>query len=58
MMQGELEDAMVDYDRAVSLRPNVGSIYGQRAMVRVSMGDLAGAKRDSRYALSNWTTSR
>ena len=50
-MQGEFDDAMVDYDRAVSLRPNIGSIYGQRAMVRVSMGDLAGAKRDSVRAL-------
>ena len=51
LMQGDLDEALVDYDRAVSLRPNVGSIYGQRAMVRVSMGDLAGAKRDSLRAL-------
>jgi len=51
MMQGELEDAMVDFDRAISLRPNIGSLYGQRALVRVSMSDFEGAKRDALRAL-------
>lgn len=42
---------MVDYDRAVALRPNVAVIYGQRAMVRVAQGDFQGAKRDSLRSL-------
>ncbi len=50
-MRGEFEKAMINFDRAVSLRPNVAGIYGHRSLARIAMGDDSGAERDARRAL-------
>ncbi len=50
MLQGEHEDALLDYDQAILLKPNLWQAYGHRAISRMNIGDTEGARRDAEMA--------
>ena len=50
MFQGEFEEAMYYFDRAIELRPTLASAYAHRALARVNLIDLDGALRDAKQA--------
>ena len=51
MLQGRPEEAMLDFDRAIELKPNLADAYTNRALTRVALDDPDGAARDARRAI-------
>lgn len=51
MFQGEFEDAMYYFDKAIELRPTLATAYSHRALARVNLDDLDGALRDAKHAM-------
>lgn len=51
MFQGEFEDAMYYFDRAIELRPTLAKAYAHRSLARVNLQDSEGAMRDAQQAL-------
>src|SRR5438477_10832767 len=49
--KGDLDGAIVDYNRAVKLNPNNALAYGNRGYVKQTKGDLDGAMADFNRAL-------
>ncbi len=47
MLQGEHDEALLDYDQAILLKPNLWQAYGHRAISRMNLGDTEGARRDA-----------
>ncbi len=47
MLQGEHDEALLDYDQAILLKPNLWQAYGHRAIARMNLGDTEGARRDA-----------
>ncbi len=50
MFQGEFEESMYYFDKAIELRPTLATAYSHRALARVNLNDLEGAKRDAEQA--------
>ncbi len=50
MLQSEHEEALLDYDQAILLKPNLWQAYGHRAISRMNIGDTEGARRDAEMA--------
>src|SRR5262245_57527731 len=48
---GCVDEALADYNRAISLKLDLLDVYVRRALIRVNRGDTEGANADSRYAL-------
>jgi len=51
MLQGKLEEAMLDFDHAISLKPNLTEAYTNRALTRLALDDIDGASRDAKRAV-------
>ena len=41
MLQGKYEEAMLDFDRAIELKPNLAVAYSNRGLTRVAIDDFA-----------------
>ena len=52
LMKGELNDALLNYDKSISLNPNYGPAYENRATVKLKLDDKEGACSDLNKALS------
>jgi len=50
LYQIKYEEAMLDFDRAIELKPNLEVAYSNRALTRVALNDMEGAARDARRA--------
>ena len=50
MFQGEFEESMYYFDKAIELRPTLAKAYSHRALARVNTDDMDGALRDARQA--------
>jgi tetratricopeptide (TPR) repeat protein len=52
LMKGELEKALVNYDKCISINPNYAPAYENRATVKLKLNDKEGACTDLKTALS------
>jgi tetratricopeptide (TPR) repeat protein len=50
MLQGKYEEAMLDFDRAIEIKPNLSVAYANRSLTRMALDDVEGASRDARRA--------
>lgn len=50
MFQGEFEESLYYFDKAIELRPTLATAYSHRALARVNINDLEGALRDAKQA--------
>ena len=50
MLQGKYDEALLDFDKAIELKPNLSVAYANRSLTRIAIDDPAGAKRDARSA--------
>lgn len=51
MLQGRLEEAMLDFDHAIKLKPNLATAYANRSLTRLALDDDNGAARDAKRAI-------
>lgn len=47
LLQGKFEEAMLDFDKAIELKPNLTDAYANRALTRIAIDDDDGAERDA-----------
>lgn len=52
LMKGDLNNALSNYDKAISLNPNYGPAYENRATVKLKLNDKVGACSDLEKAFS------
>jgi len=50
MLQGKYDEALLDFDKAIELKPNLSVAYANRSLTRIAIDDPKGAERDARRA--------
>ena len=51
-VMGDLEAAIVDYDEAIALEPNLALAFNGRGVTRATLGDIEGARADLEQAIA------